>query len=278
MSVNTGIAKTVSCNSQSLLQLKNQKTTLKDKTQDFKSFFRQCQQHKKMAYGALGELYFQANKPKKAIYYFNKMEQANGQKPLYYNIKKAEYAASLFLKHKQLGKVNKIFSSLETELNQPLNLILPPKVAEIYKQYLLKSQKFKTSEELAGEIVSTRSTKNFGVRPVIPVVIHFEYDSAQIKPESQSQINEIYKTMNKKGFKGLSYLFIGHTDLKGTATYNMGLSRRRAAAVKNALVQKSAQLNQQIQTTGKGESQPLFKEESTDANKINRRVEIKVLN
>ena len=48
----------------------------------------------------------------------------------------------------------------------------------------------------------------------------------------------------------------GHTDKKGTAAYNMELSKRRAEAVKDYLVRAMGVPADRLETVGKGFSEP----------------------
>jgi OOP family OmpA-OmpF porin len=65
----------------------------------------------------------------------------------------------------------------------------------------------------------------------------------------------------------------GHTCSLGTDAYNMGLSERRAAAVKAYLVDKGIPASQ-ITTKGYGESMPKFDNSTDEGRRLNRRAEI----
>lgn len=63
--------------------------------------------------------------------------------------------------------------------------------------------------------------------------IYFEFDRADIRPESNETLDRIADMLNADINK--KYLVTGYTDAKGSAQYNLSLSRRRAAAVIDAL-------------------------------------------
>ena len=65
----------------------------------------------------------------------------------------------------------------------------------------------------------------------------------------------------------------GHADRSGTVKYNLGLSKRRAEAVKKALVQLGITSNE-IATVWKGEAEPLVQTKDGVREPQNRRVEI----
>jgi outer membrane protein OmpA-like peptidoglycan-associated protein len=68
----------------------------------------------------------------------------------------------------------------------------------------------------------------------------------------------------------------GHTDSTGDAKKNQELSERRAASVKNILVERYGADAQRITTKGWGASQPIADNQSVDGKALNRRVEIVV--
>lgn len=79
------------------------------------------------------------------------------------------------------------------------------------------------------------------------------------------------------GPKGLSKLVIeGHTDYMGSDSYNLALSRRRAAALKTWLVQENVVKAGQVITVGYGESRPVATNKTESGRELNRRVEFKI--
>ena len=63
--------------------------------------------------------------------------------------------------------------------------------------------------------------------------IHFDFDKSDISSESNDILDEIASIMKANNHR--NYLITGYTDARGSVTYNIGLSRRRAAAVIDAL-------------------------------------------
>ena len=68
----------------------------------------------------------------------------------------------------------------------------------------------------------------------------------------------------------------GHTDAVGSEAYTLGLSNRRAVAVKDFLVKEGVPEGR-LTTQGLGESQPVATNDTADGRAQNRRVELKVL-
>jgi len=74
-------------------------------------------------------------------------------------------------------------------------------------------------------------------------------------------------------FSRLKVLIVGHTDSDGDDATNMDLSRRRAASVKAALASEFKIDASRMDTDGKGESQPIDKNDNAAGKANNRRVE-----
>jgi len=102
----------------------------------------------------------------------------------------------------------------------------------------------------------------------------FNVGTAKIEPSSYEELDQVVKMLrdNPKMIIQLE----GHTDVKGSPTLNMKLSQDRVDAVKNYLVSKGASKSS-IRTKAFGGTQPLSRENTEDAHKLNRRVELRVL-
>jgi OOP family OmpA-OmpF porin len=71
-------------------------------------------------------------------------------------------------------------------------------------------------------------------------------------------------------------LIAGHTDSIGGAEYNLRLSERRAASVKQALISNGVAANR-LQSVGHGMSKPKADNSTLAGRAINRRVEFRRL-
>lgn len=66
--------------------------------------------------------------------------------------------------------------------------------------------------------------------------IYFEFDKSDLTPESSEVIDKIAEIMKQD--TGKKYLITGFTDIKGSPSYNIGLSQRRAKKVVDALEER----------------------------------------
>jgi len=87
-----------------------------------------------------------------------------------------------------------------------------------------------TADELAQEIDFDGHVPVYG--------IYFDPGMADIKPESDEQIEQIARLMRLR--PDLSFHVVGHTDSQGDLGQNLALSRRRAEAVVDVLIREFA--------------------------------------
>jgi outer membrane protein OmpA-like peptidoglycan-associated protein/opacity protein-like surface antigen len=103
--------------------------------------------------------------------------------------------------------------------------------------------------------------------------VKFEFDSDRLTPESKTILNGVAETL--KSYTDISVEVAGHTDSIGTDAYNLGLSERRAIAVKTYLEARGAE-GKRLSPVGYGETVPIDTNETDEGRENNRRVEFKV--
>lgn len=104
--------------------------------------------------------------------------------------------------------------------------------------------------------------------------IFFDFDKSVLKPESFPELNRIVKLMNER--PSMTVEVTGHTDATGPASYNMGLSERRAKAVTSYLVGQGISTDR-ISTQYFGETKPIDTNATREGRSKNRRVEFKIV-
>lgn len=109
-------------------------------------------------------------------------------------------------------------------------------------------------------------------QPNTKALVLFDFDSAAIKPDSFPLLREYGNAL--QGALSTAVLVIaGHTDSAGSTEYNLGLSYRRAEAVRQFLVAMYNIDPQRLIITGYGESKPTASNDTIAGQALNRRVE-----
>lgn len=118
---------------------------------------------------------------------------------------------------------------------------------------------------LSGDAAELQAAKSAGV------IIYFDYDRAEIKPEFVPVVAAHAKYLNGNAQRKVR--LEGHSDERGSREYNIGLGERRAQAVRRALMLQGVTENQ-ITTVSYGEERPAVQGGDESAYAKNRRVEL----
>lgn len=110
------------------------------------------------------------------------------------------------------------------------------------------------------------------VLPSIDLEVLFDSNSDSIRADQIPQLVDLAEVLRDGDFDGYKLIFMGHTDAKGSAEYNLELSRRRAQSVA-AFVTSAAALPESLaQSVGLGFTRLADPENPLAAN--NRRVQL----
>ena len=125
-----------------------------------------------------------------------------------------------------------------------------------------------TSGDTANPLNSTQN---------LDIQIHFEVNSAELDEAGVRQVQEIGNALEKYIDEGKTAQIVGHTDVRGTQEYNQRLSEQRAQSVVNQILSVHPNFKAHLLAVGKGESEPRFTENTEQAHKLNRRVEVRLV-
>lgn len=102
----------------------------------------------------------------------------------------------------------------------------------------------------------------------------FDFDKDNIRSGAQPELDKIDRYLKLKPYKKV--IIEGHTDSKGSDSYNLDLSQRRANQVKQWLIEKYGVDGNKFTPVGKGETVPVGTNETDEGRQNNRRVEFKI--
>lgn len=110
-----------------------------------------------------------------------------------------------------------------------------------------------------------------GLVVTLAAPILFAFDDANLLPSAKQRLDVIADALRASGND--FFLVEGHTDAKGSDSYNVDLSRRRAESVRSYFMSRGVPA-EQIRAYGYGEHRPVASNDSPEGRANNRRVEI----
>jgi outer membrane protein OmpA-like peptidoglycan-associated protein len=134
----------------------------------------------------------------------------------------------------------------------------------IIEREAMKQEITANAEAMGNDINSTGHVAVYG--------IYFDSGKAEIKPESDSAIEQISKLLINN--TSLKVYVVGHTDNVGTIDANLKLSKDRAEAVANVLVTKYGIQPARLKAYGVASLSPVASNDSEENRAKNRRVEL----
>lgn len=107
----------------------------------------------------------------------------------------------------------------------------------------------------------------------LPAGILFDTDKAVVRPPARTSIATAADVLKK--YPDTYITVEGHTDSTGATDYNQRLSERRAAAVRDLLVQGGVP-SARLSTRGYGETDPIADNSTAEGRQANRRVQLEI--
>ncbi len=134
-------------------------------------------------------------------------------------------------------------------------------------------------EEKLRQIASERDAKEMEVvrvredllRVSVSSEASFDFNRAELKPQFKPTLNKVADVLYNDPNQRIQV--VGHTDSKGSESYNQQLSERRAQATADYLISQGVAASQ-IKVEGRGETEPRADNGTAAGRAQNRRVEI----
>jgi outer membrane protein OmpA-like peptidoglycan-associated protein len=129
------------------------------------------------------------------------------------------------------------------------------------------------AEELRRALRSEVGVSNNGQNLVVVLSqdLLFATNSTAVSASAQNDLFVVANSLNR--YPNTTVNVIGHTDSVGEASFNQGLSERRAQAVTNILISGGVS-PARLRSIGAGETQPIASNATASGRQMNRRVEI----
>ena len=104
--------------------------------------------------------------------------------------------------------------------------------------------------------------------------LNFDFDKSFVKPQYDKMLTNLKEFIEKNDYE---VTIVGHTDYIASNQYNMGLSKRRAEAVKAKLIELGLDPSRIVGIVPRGEEEPVADNSTTEGRAKNRRVEFKLV-
>jgi len=143
--------------------------------------------------------------------------------------------------------------------------------------YLFHSENFVIPQATDYQEI-TKDVQLLSVKPGSKVIlknIFFNTAKWDLLPESYAELDRLSELLNKHGLMRIE--ISGHTDNQGGYEYNVGLSKNRAKAVVDYLVNNKGISADRLTFAGYADTQPVDTNATNEGRQQNRRVEFKVL-
>jgi OmpA-OmpF porin, OOP family len=134
---------------------------------------------------------------------------------------------------------------------------------------------FVTESAVTQDVVANAAAMSSGINSTGHTIVNgilFDTGKADVRPESAAALDEVVKLLHQDA--SVKLYVVGHTDNVGGLAPNLDLSKRRAAAVMQAIVAKYPEAAARLSSFGDGPYAPISSNDSEDGRSLNRRVEL----
>ena len=107
----------------------------------------------------------------------------------------------------------------------------------------------------------------------VNIPINFESDKTAVDEQTKPNIEALASVMAEDA-TGQHFVFIGHADSRGDDNYNVQLSRQRAEAIRDQIVELKPELKGRISVQGHGAREPIDMGTDDEALRRNRRLQV----
>ncbi|MCH8496339.1 MAG: OmpA family protein [Balneolales bacterium] len=137
---------------------------------------------------------------------------------------------------------------------------------------VIGNQMDKQAEEIKNDIPDANVVRvGEGIYIEFSNNVLFGFDSANLSDDARANLRKLSDILKK--YPDTDIEIQGHTDSTGSATYNQGLSERRANAVSGYITQSGGIASNRVTTLGFGEEAPKYTNDTEEGRAQNRRVE-----
>jgi outer membrane protein OmpA-like peptidoglycan-associated protein len=151
------------------------------------------------------------------------------------------------------------------------------------KEQTVRAMQYSLFQPLSASEAKSSSAGNQGVTkhqtpsgggPSALVPINFETGSVNVNPETRPNLATLAHALADPSMDGREFTFIGHSDIRGSDQYNLGLSLERADAISQKVIALEPGLKGRIHAEGHGAREPIDPGTDERALRANRRLQV----
>ena len=136
---------------------------------------------------------------------------------------------------------------------------------------IIGNQMDKQAEEIAKNVPDAKVLRvGEGIVVEFSSAVLFGFDQSNLSNDAKTSLDKLVKVLDS--YPDTDIEIQGHTDSKGSLTYNQALSERRASAVSGYLISKNVSVGR-LTVVGFGENLPKYLNDTEEGRAQNRRVE-----
>lgn len=154
-----------------------------------------------------------------------------------------------------------------------IDTVAPPLEKEDNDQPVIKTPQITEEELRAQQLEKDRLRLENLLNKLMNDDVYFEYDKADLTSDARDILTEVATILLKE--QKFNVRIEGHTDDRGSDTYNLSLGAKRAETVKTYLTQYGVD-NMRVTTVSFGEEKPKVEGDTEDARRYNRRASFNV--
>lgn len=162
--------------------------------------------------------------------------------------------------------------SIFKKTKKPKKEVYVPEPVVVEEKPVVKEKPCYTLDEIIQLLAENQSIKGKTICAIDQ--IEFEFGKSAISSGSYAYLDKIAELMKRSSVR---IEIKGHTDNVGKEDFNLNLSKQRAKAVYDYLINKGVDKSQ-LSYSYYGMSKPLMPNDTEEGRKINRRVEFEILN
>jgi outer membrane protein OmpA-like peptidoglycan-associated protein len=110
--------------------------------------------------------------------------------------------------------------------------------------------------------------------PSANIPINFDMGTTLVDAETRANVVVLAHALADVAHPEQHFLFVGHADIRGTEANNVLLSKRRAEAIYQSVILLEPTLQDRIEVTGRGASEPIDTGHNERAYRSNRRLQV----